>query len=144
MLTRQGEFVPIEVKRTATGLTDHEVEKLDALAQAMGSPWTGVAACQYARDTGDALDSLSTRNVDGTHDRLVLAYDRLLQPHPMWALGDDPFAEMKLGDEEIAKREKEFVASLVMRSKEADVDWLAYSMVRRRTTADPAPPLGDG
>lgn len=140
MLTRWGEFVPIEVKRTATGLTGNEVQKLDTLAQAMRSPWSGVAACQYARDTGEALDSLSTRNADGTHDRLVLTYDHLLQPHPMWALSDDPFAQMKLGDEEIAKREKEFVASLVTRAKETDVDWLAYSMMRRRTNAEPAPP----
>ncbi|MGH2549623.1 MAG: hypothetical protein ACRDHN_09545, partial [Thermomicrobiales bacterium] len=37
MLMRAGEFVPIEVKRTAAGLTDAELEKLGTLARALQS-----------------------------------------------------------------------------------------------------------
>jgi hypothetical protein len=132
MLTRWGDFIPIEVKRTAAGLTQSELAKLDSLATAMDSPWSGVAACQYARDTGDVLGPLTMRNADGTHLRLALTYDLLLEPHPVWALGDDPFAAKELNDEEIASRQKEFVASLITRAKESDTDWLAYSMLRRR------------
>lgn len=131
MLTRRGEFIPIEVKRTAAGLTQNEVAKLDSLATAMRSPWSGVAACQYVRDTDDLLSSLATRNADGTHLRLALTYDLLLQPHPMWALSDDPFVLKELNDEEIAAREKDFVTSLKTQAKESDTDWLAYSMLRR-------------
>lgn len=136
MLTRWGDFIPIEVKRTAAGLTQSEVARLDSLAAAMRSPWSGVAACQYARETGDLLDSLAQRNADDTHLRLALTYDHLLQRHPVWALGDVPFAPKELNDEEIAAREKDFVSSLVTRAKESNIDWLAYSMLRRREATE--------
>ncbi|MGX5715505.1 hypothetical protein [Arthrobacter sp. MAHUQ-56] len=136
MLTRWGEFIPIEVKRTAAGLTPSEVAKLDSLATAMRSPWSGVAACQYARETGDLYESLATRNPDGTHSRLALTYDILLQRHPVWALSDDPFAPKELTDEEIALREKDFVSSLITQAKESNIDWLAYSMLRRRRATE--------
>jgi len=132
LLTRWGEFIPIEVKRTATGLNDHELEKLATLSGTLKAPWSGVVACQYAEHAGEALTGLGTRNADGTHERMVLTYDHLLQPHPMWGLGGDPFAPTKLSAAEINKREKEFVASLTMRASDANVDWLAYSMKRRR------------
>ena len=140
MLTRRGEFIPIEVKRTAAGPTQNEVTKLDSLATAMRSPWSGVAACQYVRDADDLLSSLAIRNADGTHLRLALTYDHLLQPHPMWALSDDPFVPKELNDEEIATREKDFVTSLNTRAKEADTDWLAYSMLRRPADRTSNPP----
>lgn len=134
MLTRKGDFIPIEVKRTAKGLTEKEILKLDYLAKAIRSPWSGVAACQYTRDTGDLLSSHATRNADGTHLRVALTYDLLLQPHPMWTLGGDPFALTELSADDISKREKEFTAFLTARANEADTDWLAYSMLRRRET----------
>lgn len=132
MLTRRGEFIPIEVKRKATGLNQAELTKLGLLATALHSPWSGVIACQYFRDTGSALVPIATRNPDGTHLRMALTYDHLLQPHVMWGLGDDPFELQALDDDAIATREKEFVASLVRRAKDADTDWFTYSMLRRR------------
>jgi hypothetical protein len=132
MLTRWGEFIPIEVKRTAAGLTHEEVAKLDSLAGALSSTWSGLAACQYARDTAGLLNQLAIRNANGTHRRLTLTYDHLLDRHPMWALNDDPFAARELDTNEISTREKEFVTSLSTRAKEVDTDWLAYSMLRRR------------
>ncbi|MCD4849665.1 hypothetical protein LN996_02445 [Arthrobacter sp. AK01] len=132
MLTRRGEFIPIEVKRTASGLTEREVSKLDILASALESSWSGVAACQYSQDTGDLMDSLVVRNADGTHRRVALTYDLMLDPQPTWALGGDPFALTTLTAEEIAARDKKFVAFLTTRAKESDTDWLAYSMLRRR------------
>lgn len=53
MLTRVGEFVPIEMKRTAEGLNENEIRKLNILSGALGSPWNGVAVCQYARDVDE-------------------------------------------------------------------------------------------
>ncbi len=136
MLTRKGDFIPIEVKRTASGLTENELAKLDSLAAAIHAPWSGIAACQYTRETGDVLDPLAVRDTDGSHLRIALTYDVLLKPHPTWALGEDPFALMKLSDEEIAAREKAFVTSLAGRAKEADTDWLAFSMLRRPNTTE--------
>lgn len=136
LLTRRGEFIPIEVKRTASGLTESEVAKLDTLASALKSPWSGVAACQYSRETGGLMEPLALRDADGTHRRLALTYDLLLDPHPTWALGGDPFTAETLNDDDIAARQKEFVAFLTTRAKETDTDWLAYSMLRRRETPE--------
>ncbi|WP_378143939.1 hypothetical protein ACFJGV_10870 [Cnuibacter sp. UC19_7] len=136
ILTRRGEFMPIEVKRAATGLTEPELAKLDLLTVALRSPWSGVVACQYSRDTDGALDPIATRNPDGTHLRMALTYDHLLQPHAMWTLGGDPFARQCLDDDAITKREKDFIASLIGRAKDADTDWFTYSMLRQRTTPE--------
>ena len=136
MLTRKGDFIPIEVKRTASGLTENELAKLDSLAVAIHAPWSGVAACQYTREASDVLGPLAARDADGAHLRVALTYDVLLDPHPTWALGGDPFALTELNAEEIAAREKEFVSSLARRAKEADTDWLAYSMLRRRDATE--------
>lgn len=134
MLTRMGEFVPIEVKRTAKGLNENEIRKLDILSGALKSPWNGVAVCQYARDVDEtSLTSLVTRNRDGTYQRIALTYDQLLDPHPIWALGGDPFVIRKLTDKEIAEREKEFVTSLKRRAEEPDTDWQAYLMLYRHS-----------
>lgn len=132
MLNRLGEFIPIEVKRTASGLTSGEIAKLDTLATSMSSPWSGVVACQYARETDAPFRSLSTRNADGTYKRLALTYDQLLESHPSWTLNEDPFAVQEISVEEIATREKQFVTSLAKKFKEPDTDWLTYSMLRRR------------
>ncbi|MCU1475373.1 MAG: hypothetical protein JWQ64_66 [Subtercola sp.] len=143
MLTRRGEFIPIEVKRTAAGLNENELTKLATLGTALRAPWSGVAACQYARDAGELLSSLALRNPDGTHLRMALGYDLLLQLHPVWALGDDPFTTNALDDEEISAREEGFVSSLKRRAKEADTDWLAYSMLRRRADPEAQPRPGE-
>ncbi|KFI82963.1 hypothetical protein A9A89_0936 [Bifidobacterium psychraerophilum DSM 22366] len=132
MLTRMGEFVPIEVKRTAKGLNESEIQKLDILSGALKSSWSGVVVCQYARNVDETLStSLVTRNSDGTYRRMALTYDQLLDPHPIWALGSDPFAIRKLTEEEITEREKEFVTSLKRRAEEPDAGWQAYLMLHR-------------
>ncbi|MBT1607961.1 hypothetical protein NY542_00175 [Curtobacterium flaccumfaciens pv. betae] len=137
MLTRWGEFVPIEVKRTASGLTGAELEKLATLSSALQSPWSGVASCEYAVDAELTQGtSLSVRNSDGTYARVALSYDHMLDAHPMWALGDDPFEQAPLSRDDIAAREEKFVAFLVARAKESNFDWLAYSMLRRRAKGE--------
>ncbi|MFB7251364.1 hypothetical protein [Microbacterium sp. NPDC056234] len=137
MLTRWGEFIPIEVKRTATGLTDREIQKLATLAEALRSPWSGVVACQYATDADRSIDELPVRNADGTHNRMVLTYDHLLQPHPMWGASQDPFAPLTLSRDDINEREKGFVSGLAKRAKEPDIDWFTYSMMRRTKAPGP-------
>lgn len=135
MLTRWGEFIPIEVKRRMSGLTEVELDKLATLSSAFQSPWSGVASCEYAVDSGlTDGNPLSALNQDGTYARVALFYDHLLDAHPIWALGDDPFEQAPLKRDEIAAREEKFVTALVTRSKENDFDWLAYSMLRRRAT----------
>lgn len=136
ILTRRGDFIPVEVKRTAEGLTPGELEKLDTLVRAMSSPWSAVAACQYARDAGNPLVTLATQNDDGTYQRLALTYDHLLEPSPMWALDDDPFDLEPLNEEKIKEREAAFVSSLRELTGDTDKDWFTYSMLQRRATPE--------
>lgn len=133
MLTRGGDFVPIEVKRTASGFTPTELAKLSALAGTLKAPWSGVAACQYRSEVDLGMDeSLALFNSDGSYDRVWLTYDQLLEEHPIWALGGDPFELRSMSRDEIDVREAAFVTMLVTRAKENQGDWLTYSMLRRR------------
>jgi ribosomal protein S27E len=133
LFTRWGEFIPIEVKRTSTGLNPEELRKLETLSVAMQSPWNGVVACQYWRDAVAVPEGLAQRGSDGTHSRMFLTYDALLEMYPVWTLGSDPFEGHKLSKDDVQAREQEFVKSLVERAGEGEMDWLAYSMLRRRS-----------
>ena len=92
-LKGMGEFVSIEVERTAKGLNENEIQKLDILSGVLKSPWNGVAFCQYVRDVNEiSLISLVIRKCDSTYQRIALTYDQLLDPHPIWALDGDPLS----------------------------------------------------
>lgn len=132
MLTRAGELIPVEVKRTATGLTPAELNKLDTLSTALQSPWTATVACQYALESEVDLDDIAARYDDGTHRRMALTYDALLKPHAIWSMGADPFDAQALSREQIGEREKEFVDAVARRATDTPRDWLTYSMLRRR------------
>lgn len=135
LLTREGQFVPIEVKRLAGGLTEGEIVKLDSLATALTSPWSAVAACQYSAYCDRDLGLLVARHDrDGTYKRMVLTYDRLLDPNPIWALGDDPFALTIMSADEIANRERGFVDSLATRSTDVHDSMFEYEMLNRHVT----------
>lgn len=131
MLTTQGEFIAAEVKRTFSGLSEEEVRKHEVLSSLLDSPWTILAACQYERSEREIAAQLRGRNEDGTHARVVLSYDHLLEPLPYWALNDDPFEARVLDEVQIAEREKEFVRRLVALADDGDFDWLAATMLRR-------------
>jgi hypothetical protein len=136
MLTRRGDFVPIEVKRSASGLTDPELQKLETLANSLASPWSGVAYCQYAADLAKLASGLPTLEQDGTYSRIALSYDQLLSPMVVWGAGDDPFSPNALTRSEISEREKGFVSGLAARGNEDFGDWLTYSMLRRHSAKD--------
>lgn len=92
-LTGMGEFVAIEVERTAKGLNENEIQKLDILSEVLKSPWNGVAVCEYACDVNEILlISLVIRKCDSTYQRIALTYDQLLDPHPIWASDGDPLS----------------------------------------------------
>lgn len=132
LFTRGGEFIPVEVKRSAPGLTASEVAKLDTLAHALNSSWSAVVACQYIDDTDGGLSNLAERYQDGTHRRIALSYDALLEPRTFWGLGADPFLVPPLTREQIGDREKKFVDYLKQRADDSTSGWLAYSMLKRR------------
>lgn len=131
LLTRQGDFVPIEVKRSFGGVTSVEVEKLDDLAAQLKAPWSAVAVCQYGRVAPDDFSNLENRTEAADPFRLILSYDRLLEEHPVWVLGVDPFAWRPLSDGDIETREKRFVERLARGGEDEDANWVESSMLRR-------------
>ena len=134
LLTRLGEFIPVEVKRRAVGLTPEEITKLDNLASALTSPWSAVAASEYARTAEvDLAESVVRSEADGTYKRMVLTYDQLLEPMLVWSMGDDPFAFKQLTADEITNREQGFVDGLARRSTDEPESMFEYEMLRRRT-----------
>lgn len=112
LLTADGEFVPMEVKRTATGFTPGELEKLERLQKSLASPWTAIATCQYASEAGEAFPQLTSRHPDSTYSRIALSYDALLEPNVHWGLGEDVLAWAPLSADQIKERERDFVRSL--------------------------------
>ena len=130
--TFYGEFVPVEVKRSVTGLTDTELDKLDALCTSLYAPWSAVAACHYMRGAADSFRAVTRRFADGTHRRIALAYDGLLDPIPVWLLEADPFEVTPLTEEEIAERERQFVNRLADYGGASAASWLEYDMLHDR------------
>lgn len=131
LFTKKGDFIPIEVKRSASGLTPNEILKLESLADLLRAPWSAVAACQYAKDTGLDLDGFQERALDGTYRRILLTYDALLEPFAVWSLGADPFAWRPLTPEQVADRESKFVASLADQAIHRGDDWQADEIMRK-------------
>lgn len=130
LLTRDGEFIPVEVKRRAAGLTAAEIEKLDNLATALQAPWSAVAACEYANTAEVGLEASVDRNADGSYKRMALTYDQLLKPRLSWAMGSDPFRFSALSLEEVETREKEFVDRLARGSTDEAESMFEYEMLR--------------
>jgi len=149
LLTRHAELVPIEVKRSSTGITQAELDKLDALSVALHSPWSAVVACQYATEMGDDFATHELRAEDGTYLRIPLSYDRLLSPHPYWALSDDPFAWKPLDDGAIEMRERQFVRRFEQWDPGARRNWSDETMLSnpaarlkdRRAATDASQPV---
>lgn len=137
MLTRQGAFIPVEVKRRAAAMTAAEIAKLDVLVHALASPWSAVASCEYAATADVDLESLVLRHeTDGTYARIALTYDQLLEPLLFWSMGADPFALRTLTPEDIADRERAFVRNLADRSDGEPSSMFEYDMLRRRTSPE--------
>lgn len=131
LFDRAGALLPVEVKRSAAGLTAAELEKLDSLAATLRAPWSAAAICEYGRAAAVDVSQQVLRNADGTYRRIVLSYDALLEPHPTWALGQDPFEWKPLSEADISAREGAFVATLERQADSGGFDWLAEAMLRR-------------
>lgn len=129
MLTRRGEFIPVEVKRRGTGLIQSEVAKLDTLANTLTAPWSAVVACEYAARAKSDLTQLVVRHEDGPYKRMVLTFDRLLDPAPYWSMGHDPFGLKPLTADDIVKREKSFVEGLLRKASDGASSALEYDLL---------------
>lgn len=127
-----GEFIPVEVKRSISGLTENELHKLDALCATFDAPWSAIAACHYMREDVDGFHAVADRFPDGTHRRIALAYESLLDPIPVWSLDADPFEVAPLTEDEISERERRFVNNLAGYRGLSAASWLEFEMLRDR------------
>jgi len=128
---RSGDLVPIEVKRSYSGVTQAEVDKLGRLSEALSAPWSAIAVCDYGEDAPEAFLDYEVRSEVPGRARLLLSYDALLSSHAVWGLGSDPFAWVPLTRAQIADREGAFVRGLASRGTEGLDDMYAFSMLHR-------------
>lgn len=135
LLFRDAAFVPIEVKRSFSSVVPSEISKLDHLAGVLDSPWSAVVACEYGIEAPQEFVELENRGKGATPFRVVLSYDRLLDPTPVWSLNGDPFAWDPLTNEQIQERETSFVKRLTQRFEAGPFNWLADRMLKRPGTA---------
>ncbi|MFG2803669.1 hypothetical protein [Streptomyces pseudovenezuelae] len=135
LLTRDAEFIPAEVKRTSSGFSDREIEKLDYLVNFLQAPWSVVATCQYGKDAGPEFSTLRKNTAYG-YTRVALSYDQLLEHYPFWSLGGDPFEWSPMNSEGIAEREKKFVNRLARSTNGGEKDWLTEELLRQRKKVD--------
>ncbi|MDT3446033.1 hypothetical protein [Pseudofrankia sp. BMG5.37] len=129
LLTKGGDFVPVEVKRSSTGFSEREVLKLNQLASILNSPWSVAATCQYAQDISDSFPELEQGGKESARTRVILSYDTLLEPSPFWTLDSDPFEWRPLEPAEIEKREAKFIRGLTIQADRGPIDWLSDEML---------------
>lgn len=130
MLLANGDSVPIEVKKSFSGVHEEEVRKLDELSSILRAPWSAFAVMEYANKAPQEFSRNERRGKDLEHNRILLTYDQLLDPTPIHALGIDPFTWAPLTAEDIASREKSFSDTLVGRLDNSVASMLEYSLLR--------------
>ncbi|MEU1317931.1 hypothetical protein [Streptomyces tibetensis] len=128
LFTKRAEFIPVEVKRTFSGFTEGEVEKLDHLTSFLNSPWSVVAACQYGRDADEGFEEIAEYSATEGYSRVVLSYDKLLG-RPLWAINGDPFEWNPLSLDEIKEREQRFVRTMIDQVNIGRSNWLAEDLL---------------
>lgn len=116
LLHRNGTCSPVEVKRSFGGVSPSELRKLDSLADALDAPWQAVAITDYAahapqgaQETVDIESALGINRNGESRSQLLLTYDHLLEPSPVWTMGSDPFSNSPMTSDQISSREGQFV-----------------------------------
>lgn len=131
MLFRNGDFVPVEVKRTFSSVVPAEVEKLERLSAALRSLWSAIAVCQYGYEAPEDFAALESRDESTDPFRIILSYDALLTPMPFWSLGSETFAWVPLSEEQVSNRQADFVTRMSQQAKDCEHKWLESAMIRR-------------
>jgi hypothetical protein len=139
-----GSCIPGEVKRSFGGVSEREMAKLDALADAMHSPWSIVVVPCWGKDAPKEFTELAVREGPAPH-RVLLTYDHLLHPMPT-RMGQEEFAWSPWTDDAITERQDRFQTWLegVHDSGVRDrfEDDLMYVSRARRAKTSPSSPGG--
>lgn len=143
MMLSNGDCIPAEVKKSFVGVTEGELVKLENLRAIWNAPWSVVAVTDYAHNAPDEFADIEQRGEEIENYRILLTYDQMLEPHPIWALGSDPFEWKPMSIEAISDREKEFAAQLHGRLDFDEAISLESSMLYKRAIKDPAEDAGE-
>ncbi|ROQ64113.1 hypothetical protein EDF36_1067 [Rathayibacter sp. PhB152] len=135
ILFENGDLIPMEIKRSYSGMTDPEVEKLSAIADEFRSPWMALIVADHGRNAPPEFVDRGIRGGPSRHC-VVLSYDQILDPQPFVSLGGDPFRWIPLSQEELDTREKTFVRHLVESPPLSDWSWLESDLMRAATSTE--------
>ena len=135
LMFADGSLVPFEVKRRVAGADDRTAELMDAVAEALGAPWDGLAVTQPARDA-PALRGHERRLPD--RPRVLLTDDQLHTDLVIWALGSDPFEWAPRTVLEDADRESAFTRWLDGNDPDVPWDRVADTLLDRTLGAKPS------
>ncbi|MEQ3551752.1 hypothetical protein WIS52_14860 [Pseudonocardia nematodicida] len=127
LLFSDGSLVPLEVKRTVRGLGAEAIELMDTLRDRLGSSWDAFAITQPASECTAAA---AFRRQMPDLPRFMMSYDQLLDPHPVVALGADPFEWDPNGQERTSRRQKEFIQRVVQGNLDKPYDFVSASLLR--------------
>ena len=129
LLLTDGSAVPIEVKRSYSGVLPEEVAKLQRLADAWKSPWSALSVGDYAHNAPEEFRKLEQRGPYDAHHRVLLTYDKLLNVHPSRSLGEDAFRWESMTPEEIANREQAFQNLVISGLDGSRKSWLEADLL---------------
>jgi hypothetical protein len=101
-----------ECKLTPRGLIQDDVDRLEALADAVGAGWTFYAVPAWLSDCGELWQQLPRGSPE--RPRFVLTNEQLLQPadEVVWAHGTDPLRPAAADDAQRTAWHEQFVARL--------------------------------
>jgi hypothetical protein len=106
VVMHDGSLVIGECKRHGAGLNTDEVDKLERLAQRLGSPWTFLATTDAAADCPQIWPD-SQRALPET-PRFCVSAEQLFEPDVVWTLGTNPLEWTVLDPEAQADRETSY------------------------------------
>ncbi|WP_084125983.1 hypothetical protein [Demequina sp. NBRC 110054] len=130
LMAADGKLIPIEVKSSVAGVTDEELAKLNAVAGRLQSPWTGTVVAAYGAQGGfDSRSFERCRTSDQRYEHINLAYDHLLNRHPLLRLGGDPFEAEPLSYEAIQDREAKYVQTLSGEGALGTFNWIEHELL---------------
>jgi hypothetical protein len=98
-----GSFVIGECKRDGAGLNDSEIQKLDALAERLGSPWTFLATSDASAECPHIWPASQRLLPDPP--RFCISAEQLFEPMVFWAVGANPLRWAQQEPEVHAERE---------------------------------------
>jgi hypothetical protein len=127
ILTRDGDLIPVEVKRRIGGI-EGAAEKLDALSDALQSPWDGVVVTQPARDC-EALTALGRSLPE--RPRILLTDDQLHADRIICTLGSNPFGWRPMSADKDGVRQAAFVKRLAASDPEAAFDYVSETLLNK-------------